>query len=587
MKLRHLILLGLAIALVGVTTTARAYICDNTQFFEQCPTTDPKFATIVADFKIRKDGVLINAATVPCTPPISSLPIASYPDELVLLQALRAIYYMDWGDKPNHLPWTNKTLYDWLKEKVGGFEISTTASNDQWGGQLYLGSGDTANYFIIRAKSDSTREYMRKWAPQPLGIANMITLMMHEARHSDAAFNHVRCCPAQDPASPNSACDQTYEETINLSPYGIQYWLEKNWITGKINVGLGCMTTADKAIAVGVMRMDANIHLAGWSPTSNNFCTNSPPILTDANNPPDNSCTCTGISGSSSGEPHLKTLDGLYYDFQAAGEFLLIENGPSFIVQVRQQWTPNRPNVAFNKAVAMRMGKVRVGVFVDPARVVVDGKQVTLADGSTLSLPDNVEISRTGNVFAIKRDGGETVQVTVVDSEWVDILGGHFLDTSVSLNYTAYGGMCGLLGNGDRDVNDDIATRDGKVFAQPISFGDFYHRYGASLSIKPNESLFGEDRRPHRGVAFEAPRKLYTVKNLTPEEYEFGHAACVNAGVKSEPLLDACTLDVAVLRSRRVAKLYSGAPAPVAVMAPGTGIHIISGIKNDGGDTSR
>ena len=569
MKLKHTLVSWLVLALVGQVNPAFAYICDNVQFFEQCPTSDPIFATIVSDFKIRRDGVLINAAALSCSPPISTIPISDYTDELVLLQALRAIYYMDLG-RSNHLPWTSKTLYDWLKEKVGGFEISTTSTFDQWGGQMFLGTGDTANYFVIRAKPDSTREFQRKWAG-PAGIASLTTLMMHERRHGDgAAFGHVTCCAAQVPGGPG-ACDQTYEETANLSPYGMQYWLEKNWVTGYIQVGVGCMTPAAQADAINWMRQDGNAHVQAPS----NYCTNTPPLLTATNNPP-GGCNCTGLSGSSSGEPHISTFDGLYYDFQAAGEFLLVENGASFSVQVRQRWTPNRPDVAFNKAVAMRMGKTRVAVFLDPARLVVDGNRVALASGKTLSLPDNVEVSRDANVYVIKCSSGETVRVEVVDDAWVNILGGHFVNVAVSLNYTAYGGLRGLLGNGNRSVEDEIATRDGQVLSQPVSFEDFYHRYGASMSIKAEESLFGENRRIKPGVAagyvFQAPKRPYTVKNLPPREYKSARTACIRAGVKAGPVLDACTLDVAVLRSPAVAKLFAGAPTPTAVMQPGAGI---------------
>jgi hypothetical protein len=238
---------------------------------------------------------------------------------------------------------------------------------------------------------------------------------------------------------------------------------------------------------------------------------------------------------------------------------------------VRQQWTPNRPNVAFNKAVAMRMDQTRVAIFLDPLRVIVDGKQVALADGQTLSLPYNVGVSRNANVYVIKHSSDETVRVSVVDDVWVKILGGHFLDISVSLNYSASRTMRGLLGNGNGDVRDDIATRDGEVLAQPVSFKEFYYRYGANMTIRPEESLFGEDPK----YLFEAPEKLYTVRNLAPKEYRFGRAACIKAGVKAKPLLDACTLDVAVLHSAAVAKLYAGVAPPIAVLEVGTGIRII------------
>jgi hypothetical protein len=112
------------------------------------------------------------------------------------------------------------------------------------------------------------------------------------------------------------------------------------------------------------------------------------------------------------------------------------------------------------------------------------------------------------------------------------------------------------------------------VLSQPVSFEELYHRYGASMSIQPKESLFGEDRRIEAGVAlknvFEAPKKPYTAKNLASREYKPARAACVKAGVKVQPLLDACTLDVAVLRSPAIAKLYTGVAAPAAVMELGT-----------------
>ena len=580
MKLKNFTVILLALACLGLVVPARAYICDNAQFFEQCPTADPIFATIVLDFKIRRDGVLINAAALTCVPPISTMPISAYTDELVLLQALRAIYYMDLG-RSNHLPWTAKTLYGWLKENLGGFEISTTTTYDYWGGQMFAASGDTANYFVIRAKDATTREFQRKWAG-PAGISTIITLMSHERRHGDgSAFNHVRCCTAQNPANPNNACDQTYDESANLSPYGVQYWLEKNWVSGFIDVGVACMTPAVQMDAINWMRQDVNGRV---NPASSSYCMNTPPVLTAANNPP-GSCTCTGISGSSTGEPHIATLDGLYYDFQAAGDFLLTTNGPSFIVQTRQKWTPNRPNVAFNKAVAMQMGKTRVAVFLDPTRLVVDGRRVALADGKTLSLPDNVEVARNANVYVIERSSGETVRVVVVDNAWVNILGGNFMDVSVTLNYTASSAMRGLLGNGNGNVQDDIATRDGTVLAQPVSFDDFYQRFGASMSIPPEESLFNEDRRESAGVkpgaagknAFKAPSKPFTVKNVAAKEFKSARAACVKAGVKADVLLDACTLDVAVLRSPKLARLYAGVAAPAAVMEPGSGIRVLPG----------
>ena len=45
----------------------------------------------------------MNAAALACAAPISSIPINAYTDELALLQALRAVYYMNLG-RSSHFP---------------------------------------------------------------------------------------------------------------------------------------------------------------------------------------------------------------------------------------------------------------------------------------------------------------------------------------------------------------------------------------------------------------------------------------------------------------------------------------------------
>lgn len=563
---------------MDLTNPAHAYICNNSQFFEQCPTADPIFSTIVSDFKIRRNGVLINVAALSCTPPISIIPISDYTDELVLLQALRAIYYMDLG-RNNHLPWTSKTLYGWLKEKVGGFAISTTASNDQWGGQIFLSEGDTANYFVIRAKNDSTREFQRKWAG-PAGISTMITLMMHERRHGDgAAFNHLRCCLAQDPVNSDNGCDQTYEETTNLSPYGIQYWLEKSWVNGYINVGMGCMTPTDKTDAINWMRQDGNAHVY---PASSNFCTNTPPLLNDTNNPPAASCTCTGISGSSSGDTHLHTFDGLFYDFQASGDFILVEvdsgmgtqlgrisettavsttsfnkkTRPHFVVQSRQvSGAPTWPNASVNKAVAVQAGNTKIALCLAPVRLKINGAATDLSDGQSISLPDGVDVSRGGNVYFIFGQDGNFVR-SVVNSTWIDIsVGLGIWPTQVR----------GLMANTNGNVRQ-MATRDGAVLTTPFSFDDFYHRYTDSWRVSAKESLLSvcEEKKIERVI----PTKPFYAKDLDPKIYERTRAVCTTAGVKAGPLLEACALDVAVIGDDSAAKFFVNMPTPILEAKP-------------------
>ena len=50
---------------------------------------------------------------------------------------------------------------------------------------------------------------------------------------------HVNGCPAfPNPGDP-LGCDATYD-LANLSSYGLQYWLDAQWATGAIHLGLRC-----------------------------------------------------------------------------------------------------------------------------------------------------------------------------------------------------------------------------------------------------------------------------------------------------------------------------------------------------------
>src|SRR5262249_32751802 len=136
---------------------------------------------------------------------------------------LRVIYYMDRG-KSGHLPWTPGTLYDWMKSKIKGIDIrdgSLSFCCEQYEGEIYIAVG---------ALDDANRDFHHKWE----GISSIIDLYAHETRHVDG-FPHTSCCGI------SNGCDQTYDEN-NLSPYGIQWFLNKSWLMGDINVGFSCLS---------------------------------------------------------------------------------------------------------------------------------------------------------------------------------------------------------------------------------------------------------------------------------------------------------------------------------------------------------
>jgi hypothetical protein len=159
------------------------------------------------------------------------------------------------------------------------------------------------------------------------------------------------------------------------------------------------------------------------------------------------------------GDTHLTTVSGLHYDFQASGDFLLAEAGPNFVVQTRQaSGAPTWPDAAVNKAVATQMGKTTVAVCLAPTRLLIGGRPRTLADHQSVSLPDDITLSRAGDLYVIQRVNGDSVRARLNHGaqpkyDWIDVtvyLGDRSQAPKVR----------GLLGNPDGDRNL-IALSDG------------------------------------------------------------------------------------------------------------------------------
>lgn len=224
-----------------------------------CPTGDPAVTQILTDFKIRSNGLVVTQ--FPCAEPISSMAVSNYTDPLIVLQGLRVVYYMDRG-MAGHLPWTPGTLYNWMKSQIKGIDVR----NDT-GGSYCCETFPDGTYIVVAAQNDFNRDFDRTWS----GIAGNIDLYAHETRHV-AGYFHSSCCEISE------GCDDTFD-TNNLSAYGVQWWLNKAWLYGEINVGYAC---ADSSTVLNA----ANWHLGACnSQFRSRFCTNQPPLLSMPSNP--------------------------------------------------------------------------------------------------------------------------------------------------------------------------------------------------------------------------------------------------------------------------------------------------------------
>ena len=252
------------------------------------------------------------------------------------------------------------------------------------------------------------------------------------------------------------------------------------------------------------------------------------------------------------GDAHLTTLSGLLYDFQATGDFELLETKAGFVVQSRQiSGAPTWPDASVNSAIATQIGKTRVAVCLTPRRLVVDGKPLPMRSGGARLLPDGTQITLRGNSYLIRGASGDWVRADVNTN---------YIDVKVGLGRWPIDAQ-GLLVNVNSDPNQ-IATREGNVLKNPFSFEEFYHRYADSWRVKPADSMLnvcGERVQP--GI----PAKTFFAKDLDPRLAKRVQAICNKTGVKEGPLLDACMIDVAFTGKTSAANIHAKTLAPQAV----------------------
>jgi VWD domain-containing protein len=348
--------------------------------------------------------------------------------------------------------------------------------------------------------------------------------------------------------------------------------LGSNWTTAEFNVlGDCCASTAffnakqPGTVATFVVRLNVNNGTTN-APT----CASSSPFhTTETNNLDLGSCSEVGgaspaivftesgggalPSGVSFGDTHLTTFFGAHYDFQASGEFVLVQADPGLVVQTRQKsWNP--PNVSVNIGVGIRMGGTRVAVCL--TGLTINGAKASLGDGQSLSLVDGVNISRAGNTYVVSRPSGDNVNAEI---------SGNVMNVSVALGATNPNTLRGLLGglnHGDR--KGYLIMRDGRLVNDPMSASDF-RSYADSWRVDPADSLLCDDGKVKPGM----PTSAIYASDLPKQEQERVRGICLRTGVKPGPLLNDCMLDVSMLGYNSAADVFVHAPSPTKVLIPG------------------
>ncbi|AQT59013.1 hypothetical protein [Cellvibrio sp. PSBB023] len=166
------------------------------------------------------------------------------------------------------------------------------------------------------------------------------------------------------------------------------------------------------------------------------------------------------------GDPHLKTVNGVHYDFQSAGEFVLLREGSAMEIQARQTPVPSaaaitnpytglKSCVSVNTAVVARVGKHRVSYQPnisgepDPSgmQLRIDGKLIDMATLQSINLGSGARVSKspTGNGIEINFPNGTSL---IALPQWWGYQQKWFLNLTV-FNTPATEGILGYIHNGD------------------------------------------------------------------------------------------------------------------------------------------
>ena len=217
-------------------------------------------------------------------------------------------------------------------------------------------------------------------------------------------------------------------------------------------------------------------------------------------------------SASTFNDPRIVTFDKQYHDFQAAGEFTLIESTTGDLkIQVRQQPVDNNPqsNVSDNTAVSTIIGGKRIGIYLDQG-LVVDGVPTEIPDLDSLAVGDG-RIYREGKIYTVVYPTGDQLVAKLQTSR---------VNIDVFLTKEREGKITGLLGNLNKNPKDDLIKRDGTVLTEPVATSQLYGEYADSWRVNQAESLF--DYNPGENTSTftlqNYPRQKVKISDLNPAD---------------------------------------------------------------------
>lgn len=250
------------------------------------------------------------------------------------------------------------------------------------------------------------------------------------------------------------------------------------------------------------------------------------------------SCLLSSQMAGASGDPHLRTLDGLAYDLQSVGEFHLLRD-PAHDMDLQVRFSPlgSTGRVSVITSSAFTLGGSLVEIRQNGS-VLIDGEPTVLSDNESLPLGDDGA--------GLVRSGSRIVAIWPSDEEGERSYA-IFEGSAVSVSVPEGTSTSGLLGNHNASKNDDLRLKSGALVAS-TSAAYLHSTYANSWRISDETSAFtygtGESTETYTDRSY--PANLVSVDSFSAADRVGAEATCRDAGVLEGAPMRSCVYDLLV-----------------------------------------
>ena len=289
---------------------------------------------------------------------------------------------------------------------------------------------------------------------------------------------------------------------------------------------------------------------------------------------------CSTGCAATTGDPHLTTVDHHRYDFQAAGEFVLLRSPDDSIeIQGRQEPWAGSDHLSINTAIAARLGGHRISISIDGNLLDLRVDGVLTKVGQTIDLGSGARIVPYSLGYEIDFPDGTKAWVLAVGQWGIGLQ----VRPSASLATSAVG-LLGPVAAGGLGVP---AMPDGSVLpAAPdkhSGYVELYQTFADAWRVTAASSLFdyapGASTATFTNTAFPSETTLVTLADLPAASLTAAQQACI--AISDPALHDQCVFDVGTTGQAGFSSAYQatqafdqqgpaalGSPAPSPSSAP-------------------